>query len=133
MPPMSKEKVKKIWTETFAREVLTEKLPFKAYIAVSIIVNLLVIITVLGLTYFKRLPPEVPTFYGEPEGEAQLASNYILVLPAIVSLILLGVNTGISYVLEDDFLKKILIIAGTTITILSTITTIKILSLVGYF
>lgn len=130
---ISKLKMRKIWTEAFSRETSIEKFPFKGYMLTSIAINVLMIAIVLVLIYFKRIPPQVPIFYGSPEGEEQLAANWLLTTPALASTIFLGINFLISGFVEDDFLKKILIIAGITATILSTITTAKILFLIGYF
>lgn len=125
--------MKKIWAETFAHEASVDKIPFKGLLLFSIMTNVLVITAVLILIYFKRIPPQVPVFYGSPEGQDQLAANWLLILPALSSTVFLGANSLVSYLLDDDFLKKILIISGITTMILSTITTAKVLYLIGFF
>ena len=62
----------------------------KNYVAAAIVINVLVILSVLALIGF--LPPQVPLFYGLPEGQDQLATSWFLILPATTSLFILTSN-----------------------------------------
>lgn len=99
--------------------------------AVTAAVNLAVVgIVLLALSV---LPPQVPLFYGLPETEERLASSWMLILPSIVSFLILLANASLSLFVEEEFTKKILIAVSLATTLFSTITTLKIIFLVGSF
>lgn len=81
----------------------------------------------------KHLPPEVPLFYGQPQDERQLTHTLGLVIPSLSAILINVVNLLISLSLKNDFLKKALIISGFAISLLSIITTVQIIVLVGSF
>lgn len=122
--------VKKLWEEKIAknRGALYENVPFKNFVTAAFLLNIVVIVIVLVLQTF--LPPQIPLFYGLPEGEEQLTSSLILIIPSSVSLLILAANVSLSYFLKEDFLKKILVITALGITIFSLVTTIKIIFLI---
>lgn len=103
----------------------------KNYVAAAIVINVLVILSVLALIGF--LPPQVPLFYGLPEGQDQLATSWFLILPATTSLFILTSNLLITPLIKESFLQKTLVLAGIATVFFSTITTIKIIFLVGSF
>lgn len=131
VPHISQKKMKKIWEETFGEkgEVISKKTPFRNIVASALIVNLIII--ALSFLLHSLLPPEVPLYYGMPEGEDQLASSWILGLPSFLSFIILLTNIGIASLTENDFLKRTLILVGIAVTFFSAITSIKIFLLVG--
>lgn len=133
VPDVSQEKVKKMWEETFGEKqnVFTDKTPFRDFVAIAVIVNVILIGATLALHSF--LPPEIPLFYGMPEGAAQLASSWLLALPSLVALFIILVNLLIASFVENDFLKRVIIIGGVTATFFSATTTIQIMFLVGSF
>lgn len=133
VPEISQEKVKKIWDEKFGEKqnVFTEKTPFRDFVAFAVIVNTILIATSLFLHSF--LPPEIPLFYGLPEGIDQLASSWLLPLPALTALLIILVNLLVASFIEDDFLKRVIILGGIATTFFSAVTTIEILILVGSF
>ena len=81
----------------------------------------------------KRLPPEVPLFYGLAEGEQQLSSSIWLIIPSLTSLGIILLNGIISFFWKKDFLRETLTLTSLAVAILSTITTLKIILLVGSF
>ena len=98
---------------------------------VTAALNLVVVgIVLLALSI---LPPQVPLFYGLPETEERLASSWMLILPPIVSFLILLINASLSLFVEEEFTKKILVAASLAATLFSTITTLKIILLVGSF
>lgn len=103
----------------------------KKYVTAAIIINLLVILSVLALIGF--LPPQVPLFYGLPEGQDQLATSWFLILPATTSLFILVSNLLITPLIKEPFLQKTLVLAGIATAFFSTVTTVKIIFLVGSF
>lgn len=104
-------------------------LPFKGYIQFSFALNILVIVFVL--IFLRKLPPQIPLFYGMAEGEEQLTRAWSLIVPSLVALFILIINSLLSVKTNDDFLKKVLVVAGLAATFFATITTIKIFFLVG--
>lgn len=112
-------------------QVRLERAPFKKLIYTSLVLNIVTIALVLLVK--NRLPPEVPLFYGRPIGGEQLGTSISLTIPGLVSLFIVLMNLGIATFLEDDFLRKTLILAGVASVFFSTITTFKIVFLVGSF
>lgn len=104
-------------------------LPFLRLIKITLSINLFIILFILVL--HKTLPPQIPLYYGLPEGEEQLAPVFFLTLPSILSIFILGLNIILGTWLKEDFLKKILIASSLPITFFSAITTLKIFFLVG--
>lgn len=105
--------------------------PGKNYSFVSL--GLAVLTLALVLLSQKRLPPEVPLFYGRAEGEAQLVDSWWLVVPSLFSILATSVNLTIASFLKDDFTKKVLVLSALVVALFSVITTFKIILLVGSF
>ena len=120
------KKAKKAWEEKISKskDALIADIPFKNSLLVATFANIVIILVVLLLQ--KYFPPQVPLLYGLPEGEEQLVSSLSLTIPSIVSLLVIVVNILISYLLKDEFFKKILIVTAVGLTIFSATTTIKI-------
>lgn len=130
VPQIPQDKMKRVWEDTFGKkEVISQKTPFRSIVIAALITNLVVI--GLSLALHSLLPPEIPLFYGMPEGEEQLASSWLLGLPALLSLAILLINAGVSSAMENDFIKRTLVLVGIAATFFSTITVIKIFFLVG--
>lgn len=108
---------------------ILEKLPLKGYFNASWILNLLIIF--FSLLLLKRLPPQVPIFYGLPQGEAQLSSPLGILVPPVSSLIFVFINLFLINIIKDDFIKKILVVAGLVTAVFASITVFKIIFLVG--
>ena len=106
-------------------------IPFVKSIYASFILNTLTLVLVLVLKDY--LPPEVPLFYGSPEGENQLTTSLYLIIPSVSSFLILAINLLLAFISQDDLLKKMLLTVVLAVSILSTITTIKIVLLVGSF
>lgn len=106
-------------------------LPYKNYLFASF--GLAAFTLGLVLLLQKRLPPEVPLFYGRAEGEAQLVSSWGLVIPAVFSALVAAANSAIASFLKDDFTKKVLVVSALIVSLFSAITTFKIIFLVGSF
>jgi len=105
--------------------------PFSRYVYSAVIINLISLLFVLFVQAF--LPPQVPLFYGLPQGEEQLFSPPGLILPAVFSFLAILINYSLINYTKGDFLKKILAAACLATAILSAITTTKIAFLVGQF
>jgi hypothetical protein len=110
---------------------LKKKIPYTKLLYTSLAANLLLI---LFMFFFRgNIPPEVPLFYGFPEGESQLAQKNSLVLPSLISIVVIIINSLIAYLTKDEFVKKTLVIVSFAITFLSVVTTVKIVFLVGSY
>lgn len=108
-----------------------KKTVFRNYFLAAAVLN---VIAAIGIVLFKGfLPPLVPLFYGRPTGEAQLTSSLGLLIAPITSLVITIVNFLLVIWVKDDFLKKILAISAVLVSILTAITIIKIVLLVGFF
>lgn len=107
------------------------KVPLKSYIYLSLGVTLLT--SVAALILRNLLPPEVPLFYGKPTGEEQLTSSLGLLIAPAVSLLVTILNTALSTLVENPFLKNVLIISALFVSLLTGITIFKIIFLVGLF
>lgn len=109
----------------------TKKIPYLAILKAGFLVNFSVIVlTFLGQKY---LPPQIPLFYGLAQGEEQLAASIWLFLPNSLALIFLVANGLVATLIDEEFMKKILVGAGIIATFFATITTLKIFLLVGSF
>lgn len=104
-------------------------LPLKEYFNASWILNLSVIL--FSLLLLKRLPPQIPIYYGLPQGEAQLSPSLGILIPSVLSLIFVSLNLFLISIIKDEFIKKILVISGLTTSVFASITVIKIIFLVG--
>ncbi len=105
--------------------------PFKSSIYFSVSLNLL---TALLILIFKSvLPPVVPLFYGKAIGEGQLVPVLGLLIAPSTSLVITILNLTISSLTHDVFLKKVYAAAALLISLLTTISVIKIVFLVGFF
>lgn len=94
-------------------------------------VNILVAIGVLLLS--SKLPPVVPLFYGKPFGEEQLVSRSFIILPPLIASIFILINMSLGKIVKDKFLQNILLALILGCTLLSTITVIKVILLIGNF
>ncbi|MBU0572618.1 hypothetical protein KKH23_03220 [Patescibacteria group bacterium] len=127
------KRVKKLWDEKIAKnkDALIENIPFKNPLIIAVAANILIILIILLLQGF--FPPQVPLLYGLPEGESQLVSSLSLTIPSLISLLVIVLNIFISYLLKEEFFKKVLIITAVGLTIFSATTTIKIaLLMIGF-
>lgn len=106
-------------------------LPYLRLVYYGLMINVLVIASVILLK--PKLPPKVPLFYGLPEGVNQIGTADELIIPSMVSLLVILTNISISSIVKNEFLKKSLVVVSLTITMLSVITTLKIMLLIGSF
>lgn len=102
---------------------------FKKHLLIDFIP--LIIAALMSTTIFflqKFLPPDLPLFYSLPWGEKQLATKQqLLILPASIALTALF-NLTISWQLHEkqSFFKKTLSLVSIIVSIILTITFIKI-------
>lgn len=99
---------------------------FKSMI-IMLFINVLVI--VLIIVFRKKLPPQVPIFYGLPRGEVQLAPPISLVYPLVLSSLFLVVNSIFASLSKSQFSKKVFVVGGVFISILALITVIRIITI----
>lgn len=119
---------KKPWQ---VKRLAPKNIPQIKLVLFSSSLNLATIATVILLQ--SRLPPEVPLFYGLAEGQEQLAASIYLLVPPIISLGIIFVNTILSSIIKNNLLKSFLIATATASSFFSTTTIAKIIFLVGSF
>ncbi len=107
------------------------KTPFKGFFYASLVLGFSSIVFILAFKSF--LPPIVPLFYGRPFGESQLVPVLYLFFAPIVSVVITLANSGLAMLTEDSFSKKILISGAFLLSLLITITILKIIFLIGFF
>ena len=112
-------------------EKIRDDIPFKKFVYLAVFFNLLLIAVIFLIKNF--LPPEIPLFYGLPEGQDQLGSVYLLALPCIISTGIIFLNILLGTLVKDEFLVKILCLTGIASAFFSIVTTLKIIFLVGSF
>ena len=106
-------------------------MPYRNYFLAAIIIDVVVLLLLLILKNF--LPPLAPLFYGKPIGEAQLTTTFGLMIAPLVSILITVINLVLSLWLSDDFFRKLLAISAVVVSVLLTITILKIVLLVGFF
>lgn len=102
---------------------------YQKIVTACTITNLIVIL--IGLLAKFILPPQIPIFFGFPQTEEQLASSLFIVIPPIISLFFITLNSIFAIKMESNYIKKSLAFASFAVTLLSTIAVIKIIFLVG--
>lgn len=107
------------------------KLPSRNYVYSSLGISFLIMILVFVLK--DLLPPQVPLYYGKPVGEDQLVPTLGLLIAPGVSLGIIIINIALSRIVSDVFFKKALIMSSFFVSLLTAITILKIIFLVGFF
>lgn len=115
----------------FKTKNLLKSVPYTGYLYLSLCINIIVILTILIIKSW--LPPIVPLLYGEPGGAIQLVPVLGLLIAPGLAILVTIVNSLLSLKIQDLFLKKVLIIISFLITLLTTVTFLKIIFLVGFF
>lgn len=110
---------------------IVQKVALPEYLLIASIVNFIVITFVIVTK--SNLPPVVPLFYGVAYGSDRLVSSNFLILPSLLSLFFISINSIISFFVDDVFLKKTLTLAGLAATIFSVITVFNIILIVGNY
>lgn len=118
-------KTKLIQGRTLVPQEKTTKRLFWAGVASTTLALAVVLLS------WQKLPPDVPLFYSRPWGEEQLANPVLILLPLGLGTLALLVNLVFASLQEDSFLKRVLILGGTTAAILLAITIIRIVLLVS--
>lgn len=104
-------------------------IPLKRLLVSSLVISVITI--VLGLLAQLILPPQIPLYYGLPQTSEQITPSIFIILPSLLSIIITIINTSFSTKIHDIFLKKTLAFASISVSVLATITTYKIIFLVG--
>lgn len=106
-----------------------ERLPLKKFYIFSFFLN----VSILLIAFLSRyiLPPEIPLFYGLPQSSQQISSSFLLFIPSSISLAITIINAYLSVFVDNVYLKKVLALSSILVSFLSTLTTLKIIFLVG--
>lgn len=103
--------------------------PLKSLFVISLVINSTFIFVSLISTVI--LPPEIPLFFGLPKSSNQLAANYMILIPSLISTFLVTANFLIALKVSGQYIKKILAFTSISVTILNIVATSKIVFLVG--
>ena len=122
-----------LWKNKLSKEAgeQLESIPYLKSVFVFGTINILSMVFVLFIR--RNLPPEIPLFYGLAEKENQLTPPSMLLVPNTLALLFMLINILIIMFIKNDFLKKALVMSGFAVTTLATVTTVKIVFLVGSF
>lgn len=110
---------------------LSDKILLIKFVYAALFLSLINLIVVALMQ--KNLPPELPLFYGFTESDQQLTTPLGLLLPGTASFIVIILNSILSILIPNDFLKKTLSVTSLLISLLLLITVLKIIFLVGFF
>ena len=99
---------------------------------IRITLGLILIQVAIIIFFFPKLPPEIPLFFSQPWGKAQLAQPYLLIIFPVFSLVFLITNSLLATLfLEGEvLLSKILVFGSSLFTVFTLIALIKIIILV---
>src|SRR3990172_4369132 len=89
-------------------------LPFKKLVLITLLVNLLMGISTIIIQ--KNLPPEVPLYFGLPQGVSQLSSSIHLIIPVSISLSITIINGTLTLFISNEYLKKALVLTSAGLT-----------------
>jgi hypothetical protein len=107
---------------------MATKLKINRYVltlSACILVNLIVCVWILVIQ--GSLPPQVPLFYGLPQGEEQLTFAQLLLVPPVIAIIISIINFLLIRAIKVEFLKMVLLAGMVLTTILSSVTIAKII------
>ena len=122
---------KKTGSNGFNSTVVASKIVSKKFLAASVLFSISAIS--IPIIFRNNLPPVIPLFYGLAEGENQLVHPLFLTIPAGLGLLIILINTLLSTIISNNFIKRSLILSSFAVSLLVFITTVKILLLVGSF
>lgn len=108
-----------------------KNLPYKGYFYTSLGLDVATIVIVILTKGF--LPPVAPLLYGRPEGASQLIPSIGLIIAPSTALVITLINIFLTKPVKDKFLQQILIVSTFLISLLTTITVLKVIFLVGFF
>lgn len=108
-----------------------KKIVFNKYFVGAWILSLISIVGILLVRSY--LPPLIPLFYGKPVGIEELAPRNFLFIVPVMSITISIINLMISKSAKDDFTKKILAVGSLIVSLITSVTVVKIILLVGFF
>ncbi len=108
-----------------------ETLPLTKIAIVTLIASAMLLAFSVVAIFF--LPPQIPLYYFAGDPKNQIADSLLIIFPPILAIIFSVINFLLAVIVKSDFLKKILIIASLSITILAAISVLKIFFLVASF
>jgi len=106
-------------------------LPLLKLFYFTLAINTIILAYVFSIQ--KKLQPEVPLFYGLPEGQDQLTNPLNLAIPALISFAITGVNFAICLLIKRKFFQQALVVTSFGVSIFLMITIIKITLLIGSY
>jgi len=102
-------------------------------IAKQIRINLALILVQVAIIifFFPQLPPQVPLFFSQPWGEAQLVQPIMLIILPVFSLVFLLTNSLLAtmFIEQEIFLAQALVFGSTLFSTFNLIALVKIITL----
>ncbi|MFC1649388.1 hypothetical protein ACFL2C_01570 [Patescibacteria group bacterium] len=114
-----------------SKSAVSEGVAYSKLLVLSLAINLIVVVLVFVFKSF--LPPQVPLLFGLAEGTDQLVNTTSLILPSLISIIIVLINTAMALIVTDDYLQKALVLTAFASSVIATIATLEIIFLVGSF
>lgn len=103
------------------------KVPLRKILISSFFIS--VINLIISFSSQSFLPPQIPLWRGLPVSEEQLTPSIQILIPGLVGISISTVNTILIILLEDNHLKKILVLASFFCGVICLITALKIITL----
>lgn len=98
------------------------------------IASLVILLVILGYTLliYRSLPPYIPLFNQLGWGDPRLAEKYLIFLPLLLAVIVMSVNTVITYLLYETMplVSRVITITSLLISTLTLIFIIRITQLI---
>lgn len=122
--------IKDQWTLVHASWTILSKNKIISIATIASLVLFVIGIVVISVVWSK-LPPTVPLWYSKPWGIERLAHPIWLFLLPTSSLFITGINIYIASIFTNEYLvfSQTLLLSSFVINMLSTITLIKIITL----
>jgi hypothetical protein len=108
-----------------------KKVAFRNYFLAAFLLAIFTVLAVFVLLNF--LPPLVPLFYGKPTGSEQLAPTWFLFVVPGISILITTIDLFVNSSIKDEFIRKIMAVSSLIVSIMASVTVVKIVLLVGFF
>lgn len=130
-PPLKNTKTQIFQGKLLKKKGIMAKIPLPKIFFASLAIGAVEIALVLLLQ--SKLPPEVPLYFGLPEGELQVTPSLALVIPGLLSIGVCLLNLSLTFIFTEGYLKKSLVLTSFAFSVFTTVSTLKIIFLVGSF
>lgn len=101
-------------------------------IALRLSLGLNIVLILIIIAFFFRLPPQIPLFYSRPWGTSQLASSYFLIVIVALSLLVLIINTLLAsaFYARERLISSVITWTACLVIFLITVTVSRVVFLI---